>query len=193
MLTVLTAAPANVAAKALRSRTGAIPSRSSCQATALAANESKLAAPASPSIAQFAPRIVSQVSCQGKREANRAPNPSTTTPRIHTHHRRIIASTPSPRKRFTPVPKDGGEDVDFARRRSGFRRLSVPLAGAAGSICPARYLIKVSVPELRELAGLFLKLGTLGFGGPAAHIALMQEEVVRRRGWMSQSEFLDTV
>jgi chromate transporter len=46
---------------------------------------------------------------------------------------------------------------------------------------------------LRGLARLFLKLGTLGFGGPAAHIALMQEEVVQRRGWMSQSEFLDSV
>jgi chromate transporter len=38
---------------------------------------------------------------------------------------------------------------------------------------------------------LFLKLGTVAFGGPAAHIALMQDEVVRRRGWLSQAEFLD--
>jgi len=46
---------------------------------------------------------------------------------------------------------------------------------------------------LRELAGLFLKLGTIGFGGPAAHIALMQDEVVEKRGWMDRQRFLDLV
>ncbi len=45
--------------------------------------------------------------------------------------------------------------------------------------------------ELRELAALFLKLGTIAFGGPAAHIAMMEEEVVRRRRWLSRDEFLD--
>jgi chromate transporter len=44
---------------------------------------------------------------------------------------------------------------------------------------------------LRELAFLFLKLGTIAFGGPAAHIAMMEEEVVRRRGWLTREEFLD--
>ncbi len=53
-----------------------------------------------------------------------------------------------------------------------------------------------STPEeraarLRELAQLFLKLGATAFGGPAAHIAMMEEEVVRRRGWLSHTEFLD--
>jgi chromate transporter len=47
--------------------------------------------------------------------------------------------------------------------------------------------------RLRELAGLFLKLGTIGFGGPAAHVALMEHEVVRRRGWLTREEFLDLV
>jgi chromate transporter len=46
---------------------------------------------------------------------------------------------------------------------------------------------------LRDLARLFLKLGLVGFGGPAAHIAMMREEVVRRRGWMTDEEFLDLV
>ncbi|HXK11184.1 MAG TPA: chromate transporter [Vicinamibacteria bacterium] len=44
---------------------------------------------------------------------------------------------------------------------------------------------------LLDLARLFLKLGTLGFGGPAAHIALMEHEVVRRRGGLSRERFLD--
>jgi len=44
---------------------------------------------------------------------------------------------------------------------------------------------------LRELAALFLRLGTTAFGGPAAHIAMMEDEVVRRRQWMTHQEFLD--
>ena len=44
---------------------------------------------------------------------------------------------------------------------------------------------------LRELAWLFGKLGVTAFGGPAAHIAMMEEEVVRRRGWMTHDQFLD--
>src|SRR5688500_14006417 len=44
---------------------------------------------------------------------------------------------------------------------------------------------------LRELACLFLKLGTIAFGGPAAHIAMMEDEVVRRRNWLTREEFLD--
>ncbi len=45
--------------------------------------------------------------------------------------------------------------------------------------------------RLREVAALFLKLGTIAFGGPAAHIAMMEEEVVRRRRWLTPEEFLD--
>ncbi len=44
---------------------------------------------------------------------------------------------------------------------------------------------------LRDLALLFLKLGVFGFGGPAAHIAMMRQEVVERRHWLTDSEFLD--
>jgi chromate transporter len=42
-----------------------------------------------------------------------------------------------------------------------------------------------------EVARLFLRLGLIGFGGPAAHIALMEDEVVRRRGWLTRERFLD--
>jgi chromate transporter len=44
---------------------------------------------------------------------------------------------------------------------------------------------------LRELALLFSRLGTTAFGGPAAHIALMRDEVVNRRKWLTEERFLD--
>src|SRR3984893_2723644 len=44
---------------------------------------------------------------------------------------------------------------------------------------------------LLQLAALYLKLGIVAFGGPAAHIAMMEDEVVRRRGWLSHEDFLD--
>src|SRR5262245_58185808 len=49
----------------------------------------------------------------------------------------------------------------------------------------------VAADGLKEIALLFLRLGTTAFGGPAAHIALMEDEVVRRRRWLSREEFLD--
>lgn len=44
---------------------------------------------------------------------------------------------------------------------------------------------------ITEIAQLFLKLGIIGFGGPAAHIAMMQQEVVVKKKWMSEQHFLD--
>jgi chromate transporter len=44
---------------------------------------------------------------------------------------------------------------------------------------------------LGQLAWLFLKLGAIAFGGPAAHIAMMEDEVVSRRRWLTRDEFLD--
>lgn len=46
---------------------------------------------------------------------------------------------------------------------------------------------------IREIFKVFLKLGILGFGGPAAHIAMMRDEVVVKRRWLTEKEFLDLV
>ena len=51
-------------------------------------------------------------------------------------------------------------------------------------------LVPFSV-RLRELAALFLKLGCISFGGPAAHVALIEGEIVRRRQWVTRQQFLD--
>jgi chromate transporter len=47
--------------------------------------------------------------------------------------------------------------------------------------------------HLTEVAAVFLKLGTIGFGGPAAHIAMLEAEIVTRRKWISQAQFLDLI
>ncbi len=58
--------------------------------------------------------------------------------------------------------------------------MNAPVAGSHQSTSP-----------LREIAQLFLKLGTISFGGPAAHIAMMEDEVVGRRQWLTRDTFLD--
>jgi chromate transporter len=58
----------------------------------------------------------------------------------------------------------------------------------AGTATAAR---DASGSTLKQIALSFLRLGTTAFGGPAAHIAMMEEEFVRRRGWVSHADFLD--
>lgn len=47
--------------------------------------------------------------------------------------------------------------------------------------------------SLAEVARVFFRLGCIGFGGPAVHIAMMEEQVVRKRNWISADHFLDLV
>ena len=47
--------------------------------------------------------------------------------------------------------------------------------------------------SLLEVAQVFFKMGCIAFGGPAAHIAMMEEEVVNKRKWMSRQHFLDLI
>ncbi|GAL85522.1 chromate transporter [Sporocytophaga myxococcoides] len=47
--------------------------------------------------------------------------------------------------------------------------------------------------RIKEVCYVFLKLGIIGFGGPAAHIAMMEEEIVNKRKWISREHFLDLI
>ncbi|MCU0507647.1 MAG: chromate efflux transporter [Anaerolineae bacterium] len=49
----------------------------------------------------------------------------------------------------------------------------------------------VAITPLLEVATLFLRLGFTAFGGPAAHISLFHDEIVRRRGWLTEEQYLD--
>ncbi|MDB9828270.1 chromate efflux transporter [Flavobacteriaceae bacterium] len=47
--------------------------------------------------------------------------------------------------------------------------------------------------KLKQVAAVFFKLGLFAFGGPAAHIAMMEHEVVTKRGWMTREHYLDLI
>jgi chromate transporter len=63
-----------------------------------------------------------------------------------------------------------------------------PQETTAGTATAAR---AASGSALKQIALSFLRLGTTAFGGPAAHIGMMEEEFVCRRGWVTRADFLD--
>src|SRR6185503_14794350 len=52
-------------------------------------------------------------------------------------------------------------------------------------------LVSDRAARLKEVALLFTRLGFTAFGGPAAHVAMIEDEVVQRRGWIDRRHFLD--
>jgi chromate transporter len=74
------------------------------------------------------------------------------------------------------------EAVCIARRSA----VSASAAGTPSPRGPER-----QVGRLRELAAVFLRLGLTAFGGPAAHVAMMEDEAVVRRRWLTRERFLD--
>jgi chromate transporter len=71
-----------------------------------------------------------------------------------------------------------------------FRNLSVPMNPEHP--VPYQQLTALQKRQrLQELAWVFLKLGTIAFGGPAAHIAMMDDEAVKRRQWLSRDRLMD--
>jgi chromate transporter len=77
----------------------------------------------------------------------------------------------------------------FVQLRLGLLKLNAdPQRGQRG-----RKVIPSYSRNLAEVLRLFLKLGVTAFGGPAAHIAMMHDETVKRRKWLGEQEFLDLV
>jgi len=60
-------------------------------------------------------------------------------------------------------------------------------------INPAAPRVSENAGSVSEVARVFLRLGLTTFGGPAAHISAMEDELVQRRGWVTRSEFVDLV
>jgi chromate transporter len=79
---------------------------------------------------------------------------------------------------------EGEGDVEGDVESEGEPRTATPPRVTANGPTPPE-------TSLRELALLFFRLGATAFGGPAAHIAMMQDEVVRRRKWLTDERFLD--
>jgi chromate transporter len=70
--------------------------------------------------------------------------------------------------------------------RAARTAVTTPPAGGRARVGPG-----LRTARLRELAAVFLRLGLTAFGGPAAHIAMMEDEAVGRRKWLTRERFLD--
>ncbi len=71
------------------------------------------------------------------------------------------------------------------------RREGTEPNASPGSACTNKSPPQPRSPQFAEVAIVFLRLGFTAFGGPAAHIAMMRDEVVRRRHWISDERFVD--
>lgn len=101
----------------------------------------------------------------------------------------------------TGLPAHGGAVPDDARAdalppvsgsaATGHGQEARASDSSAAATAPSASLPAGSRAALREAALLFLRLGCTAFGGPAAHIAMMRQEVVARRRWLSDRQFLD--
>jgi chromate transporter len=88
----------------------------------------------------------------------------------------------------------GSEPPRFSRRREKLGERKAISDAAMETVRtqePEPPATPIRAVTLCALARLFLRLGLTAFGGPAAHIALMQQEVVERRKWLTQEAFLD--
>jgi chromate transporter len=84
--------------------------------------------------------------------------------------------------------------ADPTRGRSEFVEKRIRLSirsGGAIALGMAELGERTDRAALWEVARVFLRLGAVSFGGPAAHVALMEEEIVRRRRWLTREKFLD--
>ncbi len=66
------------------------------------------------------------------------------------------------------------------------------MIGKISIFATGRRLMRIST-SLREISSLFLKLGSISFGGPAVIISMLEKEVVRKKQWMDHQHFLDLV
>ena len=66
--------------------------------------------------------------------------------------------------------------------------MSDPLQDSGGDAAPEG---AASPPSLMQLVRTYLKISLLGFGGPNAHLALMLDEVVERKRWLTRERFLE--
>ena len=78
------------------------------------------------------------------------------------------------------------KEISVTERREGTEPNASP-----GSACTNKSPPQPRSPQFAEVAIVFLRLGFTAFGGPAAHIAMMRDEVVRRRHWISDERFVD--
>ena len=88
-------------------------------------------------------------------------------------------------------PRQSNDLVRTAKRLRGETYARAELFGRRVASGMAEPVERSRRTPLSDVARVFLRLGVVSFGGPAAHVALMEEEIVRRRRWLTHESFLD--